>query len=148
MEPIVFLPGEGEVVGSGPTTAVLKATKEATRGGFSMSEATIAPRFAGPPPHFHNELTDTFYVLEGTLTVRVGDQSLQAPAGSFVCAPPGTVHTFSNTTDSPVRFLNINSPAGWEDYLRDLAEILSGEGPPDPDAWREVMARYDFQPAE
>jgi mannose-6-phosphate isomerase-like protein (cupin superfamily) len=37
-----------------------------------------------------------FYVLEGTLTMRLGDETTELPAGSFVCVPPGVVHTFSN----------------------------------------------------
>lgn len=148
MEPVILRRGEGETIGGGPAVAVIKASRESTGGGFTMSDTTIQPGFQGPPRHRHRALTDTFYVLEGTLTVRVGDESIDAEAGDYVCVPPGNVHTFSNRSDSPTRFLNINSPAGWEDYLRDVARLMAGGAQPDPDEWRRVMSKYDFEPAE
>jgi quercetin dioxygenase-like cupin family protein len=147
MDAVVLMPGEGEVVGGGPASAVLKATSDTTNAMFSMSETTIAPGFAGPPPHSHKELTDTFYVLEGTLTIRVGDRTIEAPAGAYVLVPPGVVHTFSNTSEEHVRFLNLNSPGGWESYLRDVERLMAGGRRPDPDEWRAVMSKYDFVPA-
>ena len=148
MDPIILKGEAGEVIGAGgPTRAVVKASSDATKGGFTMTDSTIAPGFPGPPPHWHREVTDSFYVLEGTLTVRLGDDLVEAEPGTYVCVPPGNVHTFSNRTDSPVRFLNISSPAGWEDYLRDL-EVLLKDGAPEPKRWLEVMSKYDFVPAE
>jgi quercetin dioxygenase-like cupin family protein len=147
MDPVVLMPGEGDVVGSGPASAVMKATSDTTSGAFSMSETTIAPGFAGPPPHSHKELTDTFYVLEGTLTIRAGERFLEVPAGGYALIPPGVVHTFSNASESNVRFLNLNSPGGWENYLRDVEKLMAGGRRPDPDEWRTVMSKYDFVPA-
>jgi len=148
MDCIILEEEAGEIIGAGgPTRAVVKASSDATKGGFTMTDSTIAPGFPGPPPHWHREVTDSFYVLEGTLTVRLGDDLVEAEPGTYVCVPPGNVHTFSNRTDSPVRFLNISSPAGWENYLRDL-EVLLKDGSPDPERWREVMSKYDFVPAE
>jgi hypothetical protein len=56
------------------------------------------------------------------------------------------VHTFSNQTDSPTRFLNFNTPAGWENYMRDLAEAAKA-GPLTPDLIGRVASRYDFHAA-
>jgi mannose-6-phosphate isomerase-like protein (cupin superfamily) len=148
MEPYILEPGAGEVIGgNGPARAVVKASSDTTGGGFTMTDSTIAPGFPGPPPHWHRALTDSFFVLEGTLTVRLGDEIVEAGPGTYICVPPGKVHTFSNRSDSPARFLNINSPAGWEDYLRDLEELLR-EGSPNPERWLEVMSKHDFVPAE
>ena len=137
---VVFGPGEGEPAGA----AVMKATAEMTNGAFSMSEGTLPPGFAGPPPHAHEHTTDTFYVLEGTLHVRIGDREIDAAAGSYVLVPPGVVHTFSNASDAPCRMLNINSPGGWENYLRDITEAMSKGSMPDSDDFKAVVARYDF----
>jgi cupin superfamily acireductone dioxygenase involved in methionine salvage len=63
-----------------------------------------------------------------------------------VCVPPGTVHTFSNTSDSLVKFLNFNTPAGWENHMRDLAR-LANSGPLTPEVIGRVASRYDFHPA-
>jgi oxalate decarboxylase/phosphoglucose isomerase-like protein (cupin superfamily) len=84
-----------------------------------------------------------FYVLEGTLTLRLGDRTIEAGPGTFACVPPGVVHTFRNASDGPVRVLNFNTPAGWENYMRDLAEAAQS-GPLTPDVFAGVASRYDF----
>jgi quercetin dioxygenase-like cupin family protein len=139
----VLEPGRGRSYVVGTATSVFKATRESTAGAFSLAEVTIEPGTTGPPPHFHRTLLDSFYVLAGTLTVLVGDEEVAAPAGAYVCAPPGVVHTFANRSDEPVRFFNLNTPGGWEDYIRDLAAATPADGAPDPDVMREVLARYD-----
>jgi oxalate decarboxylase/phosphoglucose isomerase-like protein (cupin superfamily) len=85
-----------------------------------------------------------FYVLEGTLTMRLGDRTRELEAGSFVCAPPGVVHTFRNDSDAPVRFLNFSTPSGWENYMRDLAAAAAA-GPLTPESIGRVASRYDFR---
>ncbi len=144
MDAIVLLPGQGERIEAGASTAVMKATAETTGGAFSMSEAMFPPGMKGPPPHAHRSTTDTFYVLEGTLHVTVGDREIDAPAGSYILVPPGIVHTFANTSDTPVRFLNINAPGGWEHYLRDLAGAMHAGTLPGTPAFRQIVAQYDF----
>jgi quercetin dioxygenase-like cupin family protein len=142
-EGTVLAQGEGTTYVAGTATSVFKATRKSTAGAFSLAEATIQPGTSGPPLHSHRELLDSFYVLEGTLTVQVGDEEVEAGPGAYVCAPPGVVHTFANRSASPVRFLNLNTPGGWEDYIRDLAAATPADGPPDPRVMGEVLARHD-----
>ena len=85
-----------------------------------------------------------FYVLEGTLTLRLGDEEIEAGPGSFACVPPGVVHTFRNGSDGPVRLLNFNTPAGWEHYMRDLA-VAAQSDPLTPAVIARVASRYDFE---
>jgi quercetin dioxygenase-like cupin family protein len=139
----VHLPGEGEQIG-GPTAVTIKATGKDTNNSFYLGEAVVAPGFPGPPAHVHDRLHDMFYVLDGTLTVRVGEETLELPAGSFVCVPPGVVHTFSNAGDAPVRFLNFNTPAGWENYMRELGAALA-QGAPTQEEIGRIASRYDFR---
>jgi quercetin dioxygenase-like cupin family protein len=138
-------PGEGTTYEVGTATSVFKATRETAGGFFSLAEVTIQTGTSGPPPHSHRELLDSFYVLEGTLTVRVGDDEVEAPPGTYACMPPSVVHTFANRSDEPVRFLNLNTPGGWEDYIRDLAAVMPADGPPDPRILGEVLARHDVR---
>jgi mannose-6-phosphate isomerase-like protein (cupin superfamily) len=139
----VLGPGEGTAYRVGTATSLFKATREATAGFFSLAEVTIEPGTSGPPPHTHRELLDSFYVLEGTLTVRIGSGEVDAPPGTYACVPPGVVHTFANRSAGPVRLLNLNTPGGWEDYIRDLAAATPADGPPDPRIMGEVLARHD-----
>ena len=144
MRAVVQRPGEGELI-AGPSSVTIKATAEDTGGSFYLGEVLIQPGFAGPPAHVHERLHDMFYVLEGALTLRLGDETLELVPGSFACVPPGTVHTFSNRSEQPVRFLNFNTPGGWENYMRDLAGALAA-GSPTPDEIGKIASRYDFRP--
>jgi mannose-6-phosphate isomerase-like protein (cupin superfamily) len=123
---------------------VVKATGGMTRESFFMSGTTIASGFAGPPAHRHQNVHDMFYVLEGTLHMRLGDRHLELPAGGFVCVPPGVIHTFSNPGPSSVRFLNFNTPAGWENYMRDLGRAAA-DGPLSTERIGQIASRYDFE---
>jgi oxalate decarboxylase/phosphoglucose isomerase-like protein (cupin superfamily) len=61
-----------------------------------------------------------------------------------VCVPPGVAHTFSNPSDSRVRFLNLNTPSGWEGYMRDLARAAEA-GQLTSEEIGRIASRYDFQ---
>ena len=146
MRAVLHGPGEGERHGVGASETVIKAGSDQTGGSFFLSETMLAPDFPGPPPHRHARLHDMFYVLEGTLTMRLGDETHELGPGSFVCVPPGVVHTFSNPSDRPVRLLNFNTPGGWENYMRDLGEAAKS-GPLTPEVIGRIASRYDFQAA-
>ena len=147
MEPVYVQAGEGEVHEAGSAQIVIKATGDNTGGSFYLGENTLAPGFAGPPAHRHQTLHDMFYVLEGVLTLRLDDRTVEAGPGTFACVPPGVVHTFRNDSGSPVRFLNFNTPAGWEHYMRDLAEA-SRAAPLTPAAIGRIASQYDFEVAD
>jgi mannose-6-phosphate isomerase-like protein (cupin superfamily) len=137
--------GEGELHRLGDSsTATIKATEEATAGRFYLAECDVAAGFPGPPPHVHDGLVDSFYVLEGTLTVTVGHEDIELGPGGFACALPGQRHTFANRSDGRVRFLNINAPGGFERYMRDLA-AAAVSGPVTSERIGEIASRYDVR---
>jgi len=143
---IVNGPGEGELLAVAGNEIVFKAGAAETDGQMGVLEYTAAPGFAGPPPHVHHRTVEVFYVLDGELTMLVGDETITASPGSCVVVPPDTRHTFSNAGSEPVRFLGVYTPAGFEQYFKDLAALLAG-GPLDPAAVAEVSARYDIENA-
>lgn len=98
----------------------------------------------GPHPHAHRYTTDTFYVLEGTLHMTVGDSAIDAPAGSYILVPPGVAHTFANISDEPARFLNISAPGGLEQYLRDVADAMRSGTMAGAPEFSTIVAKYDF----
>jgi mannose-6-phosphate isomerase-like protein (cupin superfamily) len=123
---------------------IIKAGGDDTGGSFFLSETTIEPGFPGPPAHRHERLHDMFYILDGVLTMQLGDETHRVESGTFVCVPPGVTHTFSNPGDAPVRFLNFNTPAGWENYMRDLGKAAKA-GPLTRDVIGQIASRYDFE---
>jgi oxalate decarboxylase/phosphoglucose isomerase-like protein (cupin superfamily) len=76
--------------------------------------------------------------------MRLGEETQQFSAGTFVCVPPGLTHTFSNTGQRSVRFLNFNTPAGWENYMRDLGRAAAEAQLTDETIGR-IASRYDFE---
>ena len=143
---LVHGPGEGETLRAGPAQLTLKATSEDTGGTFFLSETVLPPGMPGPPLHRHRELHDMFYVLEGELTFLVGAGERTLGAGSFVCVPPGEAHTFRNDGDAPARFLNFNTPGGFESYMRELAAAMASKDFTPADI-PPIAAKYDFEPA-
>jgi quercetin dioxygenase-like cupin family protein len=82
-------------------------------------DMTFQPEFEGVDPHTHPDHVDAFYVLEGQVEFRVGDEPRVAGPGTFVAAPPGTVHGFRHAGPEPIRFLNLHAPpGGFIDRLR------------------------------
>jgi mannose-6-phosphate isomerase-like protein (cupin superfamily) len=145
MSPVFHSPNEGEAHAIGGSSLTIKATAEDTAGTFFLSESVVEPGFPGPPPHVHERLHDMFYVLDGVLTMRIGEETREAGPGTFVCVEPGVVHTFSNPSAVPVRFLNFNTPGGWENYMRELADAAASGEPLTSERIGEIASRHDFR---
>jgi mannose-6-phosphate isomerase-like protein (cupin superfamily) len=108
-------------------TTVIRATAEETGGAFSLIEMTIPAGFPGAPPHRHGKMSESFYVLEGTLTVTRATAEVDITAGNFVYIAPGTRHAFRNTSSNDVRFLLMATPGGHEQFFRELYAWMSVE---------------------
>jgi quercetin dioxygenase-like cupin family protein len=103
-----------------------------TAGAMAVVELTAFPG-NGPPPHIHHREDESFYVLEGTFSVLLANQTLQAGTGAFVHIPRGTLHTYRNVGTSPARVLVILSPGGFENLWREIGQPAEqGSAPPPP----------------
>jgi quercetin dioxygenase-like cupin family protein len=140
---IVLKSGEGEQVPMGPFNLVFKT---GDHGELAFFESTVGPGFPGPPPHYHEGFVDSFWVLEGELNLRLGDDRVTAGPGSYAYLPPGTVHTFS-TGDQPVRMLNLMAPGGFEGYLKEVSASLQPGQVPSPEDLAKIASKYDFHVA-
>jgi quercetin dioxygenase-like cupin family protein len=86
---------------------------------LSVIEMTFRPEFEGVDPHTHDDHVDAFYVLAGEADFVVGDEVRRAGPGSFLAAPPGARHGFSNPGPADLRVLNFHAPdAGFVSRLR------------------------------
>jgi quercetin dioxygenase-like cupin family protein len=114
-------------------------TGEETGGAFFMAEGLVPPG-GGPPPHIHHREDESFYLIEGALTIQVGAKTLQASPGDFVYLPRGIVHSFRNTGNTDARMLVTVTPAGLENYF---AEVFSpaAEGSSPPPITKALIAR-------
>jgi mannose-6-phosphate isomerase-like protein (cupin superfamily) len=126
--PVCLAPGEGRSYPMGPLHAVFKADGAETDGAYSISEWWLEPDTAGPGAHSHPE-DDVFYVIAGTMTLRVGDGWIDAPKGSFVLVPGGTTHDFENRTSAPAGVLNFSCPGPFEQHMPSIVEWFTTNPP-------------------
>ena len=113
------------------------ATAEQTGGLFSLMHEQL-PRGAEPPPHVHRREDEAFFVLDGALTVRVGDRTFSASPGSFVFCPRNVPHLLTVESDE-VRMLTLCTPGGVERLFVELGEPASTRTlPPDDGAEPDV----------
>lgn len=115
-----------------------------TGGRFSLVEHPIDPRALAAPTHTHANEDEYSFVLEGEVGVQIGDRTMVAKPGDLVFKPRGVPHAFWNAGDAPARLLEVISPAGFENYFRELAPILNADGGPDEEALGELMGRYEL----
>jgi uncharacterized cupin superfamily protein len=134
--PIVVPPGEGEEITLGGP--VVKAPSELSRDGFTVVENRLPPGASGPPLHLHRSLDESFYVVEGTVTVITTGSEQEVGAGGYVFFPRGTPHSLQNRGDVPVRYLSIGS-GGLDRFAR---ELFAAE---DDDTRRAVYERWETE---
>lgn len=137
---LIGRPGERLELGPGATAQVLVGGEDGI-GSLTVFEVEVGPGFHGPPPHHHEQLVDSFFVLEGAPSIQLGDEVVEAGRGSYALVPPGNVHTFSNPGPEPARLLVIQAPGGFERYVKELAAV-GGPGA-DPAKIAEIAARHD-----
>jgi quercetin dioxygenase-like cupin family protein len=143
---IILLPGEGVSIAIPGLAATFKVVSRDTDGDHSVIETTVPAGSSGLPPHIHRSMDEEFYILDGELTVRVGEQRMTAARGAYAYVPRGVVHTFANRGDRPVTFLDIVHPAGFEQYYRELAAAFAAAGgTPSRETFMALFARYDSE---
>jgi quercetin dioxygenase-like cupin family protein len=136
-------PAEGETVHLYKLGVRFMIEGEQTGGLFSVVEHPLPPRALGAPLHSHTNEDEYSYVLEGRVGVQLGEQVVEAGPGELVFKPRGQRHAFWNAGDEPARLLEIISPAGFENYFRELAPLLT-KSEPDDQAIGEVVNRYQL----
>lgn len=144
-EPYVLAPGETRrEVRFAAGEMWVHAGPEDTAGALSIFQGTIGPN-AGPPLHVHDAEDEALLVLEGELTVQLGDQRHIVGTGGFVWMPRGVPHAFANLGTVEARALGINTPGGIERMFTEQADYLGGLAAgeaPDPQRLGEISAHY------
>jgi len=129
MRAFALAPGEGTSV-ENPTGGVttFKVIGDQSGGGLTLIEGVSAPG-EGPPLHIHREQDEFIYILDGTFSVRLGDDLIEAQPGAFIFIPRTTPHTWQNVGDGPARFVAtlIPASAGFEEFFLRYAELPPGE---------------------
>jgi quercetin dioxygenase-like cupin family protein len=116
----------------------IKIGRDDTAGTYGLIEID-APPGLGSPWHVHPDEDECFYVLDGELTLYVGDSRLSMPAGSFAFGPKGVPHTFIAEPPDGARTLVYFQPALFEGFLREVGEPAPERVvPPLPDSTPDI----------
>jgi quercetin dioxygenase-like cupin family protein len=137
-------PDEGQLVRLRAMGVRFMIDGETTEGRFSLVEHPLPPRALGAPLHTHRNEDEYSYVLEGRLGVQLGGEEFEATPGVLVFKPRGVPHTFWNAGDEPARLLELISPAGFENYFREMAPLLAATDR-DEAAIGEIAAHYGLE---
>ncbi len=129
-----FKPSPGEDV-------FFKMSGDETDGMLDYFEIRVG-YLEGPPLHVHSVQHETFHVLEGELTVKVGDELVEAKAGDFLFIPKGTVHTYVNLKHERARAVGNLTPGGFDKFVAELNAYQKSASPPDPKIVAEISAKH------
>lgn len=129
---------------------------------WSVFESVVQPGF-DVGAHLHHDAEELFYVLDGELDLLAfeplvrtsgdwqtwesssGAKVARGGPGSLMHVPPGCPHAFANPGTVAARMLFVVAPSGHEHYIQELAQLVAGGGPPDPNAIAELRRRHDIQ---
>jgi mannose-6-phosphate isomerase-like protein (cupin superfamily) len=127
---------------SGVTVDYL-AVGASTDGEFGLYRWNFGPNETGPDPHFHRTISESFYILSGTVRLYDGQQWVDTAPGDFLYVPPGGIHGFKNLAGEPASMLILFTPgAPREEYFETLAELNQGKGLGDEER-AEFLLRHD-----
>ncbi|HEX6533607.1 MAG TPA: cupin domain-containing protein [Gemmatimonadaceae bacterium] len=145
------MPGQGEIVhrragtgrsfwGPGDEYTFLITGRES--GGAYFAMEALVPPGGGPPPHIHRREDETFYVVDGECSIRLGDRMVMAGTGDFVSVPRGTVHCFRNEGTAVMRMILTFTPSGIEGFFEETLEPIVDRAAGSSRTMDEIVARY------
>jgi mannose-6-phosphate isomerase-like protein (cupin superfamily) len=115
---------EPDLIRTSGTRVHYLATGAETDGLFGLYRWSMGPGAGGADPHFHRTISESFYILSGTVRIFDGAAWVDARVGDFVHVPPGGVHGFSNESGAPASMLIHFAPgAPREAYFEGLNHL-------------------------
>ncbi len=136
----IIQPGQGIEYKWTSDHIFVKTVVDLAEGRVSMVEDTLKPGFH-LGRHYHKQMVEIFYILEGEVTLIFDDKTVVATAGTTVNVPPNVWHEAKS--ENGAKMLSIFSPAGFEDYLAEL-KTLTDEQFADEALMQAISEKYDI----
>jgi quercetin dioxygenase-like cupin family protein len=140
----VALPSDHKVIRAFGCELIIHLGATETGGKYTMFTSVQAPG-VGPPPHFHRNEDEWFFLLKGRADFFKDNAWVAVPAGAAVFTPKGVVHAFRNPGDQPQRILIHTAPAGVEVFFARCAEEFAKPGGPDMDRIVQISAEHGIE---
>jgi len=144
-KPVFVPPGAGKKGNIAVNEIVFKLSKEQTSGNLGSAETILHPGFMGAVPHRHKQFDEVCRVLEGTLTIMVGEEIFTLKPGAWHLRPRGIVHSFWNSGKVPAKFIELYIPGGHEAYMQELTTLFIGGRMPKPEEVDAVAKKHDIE---
>jgi mannose-6-phosphate isomerase-like protein (cupin superfamily) len=139
----VVQPGEGRVGELGDIGVHFKLWGEDTGGALAIVEHPF-PVGALVAPHMHTREDEYSIVTEGEIGFRSGDREVVLGPGGYITKPRGELHAMWNAGAVPARMIEIISPAGFEHFFREVAELIAA-GPVSAGQGEDLAERYGLR---
>lgn len=139
----VVQPGGGHLGDLGDIGVHFKLWGEDTGGALAIVEHPF-PVGALVAPHLHTREDEYSIVLAGEIGFRSGDREVVLGPGGYIAKPRGELHAMWNAGAVPARMIEIISPAGFEHFFREVAELIAA-GPAAAGEGGDLAERYGLQ---
>ena len=128
-----------------PTGAAHYLATGATTGGrFGLYRWDMGPEQGGARPHFHRTISESFFVVSGSVRLYDGDDWVDGSPGDFLHVPEGGVHGFSNESGEPATMLILFAPgAPREAYFEGLVAFAEGRWKPTHEEFEAFLEEHD-----
>ena len=128
--------------------AIIKATAADTGGGFTIVEIIVNAGYE-TPLHIHHNEDEGFWMVDGSATFTVGDQTIDAGPGAYLFGPKDVPHKWK-AGPGGARLLYVFAPAGFEDLIREMSVPAEAVEPPPPHVLppanaAEIAAKYGIE---
>jgi len=139
MKQQIIGPGQGQDYDWSSDHIFVKTTLDLTDGRVTVVEDTLKPGFH-LPRHYHKEMTEIFYILEGEIEFKFDDETVIATSGMTLNIPPNIWHEV--TCENGAKMITIFSPGGFDQYLAEMAS-LADEQFSDEEFMTTLAEKYD-----
>lgn len=141
--PFILAPGEKHPGAPPLERPFFRFASGQTDGLLALAEVQLPPLTAGPNLHVHANEDEMFFVLDGVMTVQVGDQLREIAAGGLAWGARGIPHAFANRAKDPLRIMIMWVPGGAEGLFQEMREYLqTADEAPDQQVVADIQARY------
>jgi len=123
--------------------SLFKAVGTDTNGAYALLEYEVTFDI---PLHIHHREDEATYVLEGSVTIRVGDDNFTLTRGDFLFMPKGIPHSIARNAESRIRILALSTPSGFEHFMEDLTEALTAGHDRSSAEVAAIRARHRWEP--
>jgi mannose-6-phosphate isomerase-like protein (cupin superfamily) len=128
------------------TTVDYLATGSSTHGLFGLYRWDMAAGPGGPDPHFHRTMSESFFILAGSIRIFDGREWIDARPGDFIHVPEGGIHGFKNASGEPASMLIHFAPGAPREAYFEGTPRLAGMTEEERTAFMRLHDQYMSDP--